>query len=470
MWWHFAVQSQGRPLRCIWEQTNEVLGGSQLPAVVPVYRAAAGPWRRVEPRSCRHDAARHEFSFTVPAVQGRVEVAYCYPYGLDRADALLEQLAARPGVAVRQIATSAGGRPCRLLELGHGEHHVWLTARHHAGEVQGTWVMEGLLRAALAAPRLLAAATFHAVPVMDTDAVAEGWYGKDRGPRDFNRDYVTRPCRPEVAAVMAAAEAVGRADVMLDLHGPAPGDPSFLVPPAEPTLSPDEWQALWTLGARLQVLAPRRCPVRVRDWSPSSLNWSGINTGQTATSWFQQRFGSLAATLETTYHRSHDERLVTPRDWLALGRSLARALEVHVGLHPEPDLSPIVLPRTTVPRFAHWRCVTWPQGVAFVEQGTTLALTGGETGGAAWVLTSGAQRGQPVSFRAHLTGELAALTVTARGVDAKSGISTGELREQPLALTPSRTAQTFTVASPASHCQLFFRVEGLRGELQLTAG
>jgi len=467
MWWHFALEGGGLPRRCVWEQTNEVLGWTQLPDAVPVYRGPGRPWRRVDPRSCHHDADRHEFRFTVPAVAGPVEVAYCYPFGLGEVAAWLAELERQAGVAVRVLTRSAGGRPFFLVEFGAGTRHVWLTARHHAGEVQGTWVMAGLIRAALASPRLLAAVTFHAAPVMDVDGVAAGWYGKDRGPRDFNRDYVTRPCRPEVAALMAAAEAVGQADVMLDLHGPAPGDPSFLVPPPEPTLSVEEWRTLWTFGARLQALAPRRCPVRVRDWSPSSLNWSGIHTGQTATAWFHQRFGALAATLETTYHRSHDERLVTAADWLALGRSLAACLEVHCGLRPSPDTSAIALPPTTLPRFRHWRCVTWPQRVTLREEGTRLTLHGDAAGGTAWMLSQRTQAGRRVAFRARLTGALGRLVVTARGVDPRSGLSTGTLRESRVPLRAAPATQHLTVPTPEAHSQLFFQAENLCGTLTL---
>lgn len=468
MWWDFALRGDGGPVRCVWEQTQDVLGWPQLPAAVPVYYGPDGCWRRVDPRTCRHDADAHEFHFTVPTAPGLTRVAYCYPYGLDRVDALFAELAALPGVQVRELARSELGRPFRLLEFGEGPRHVWLTARHHAGEVQGTYVMEGLLRAALRSPRLRRAVTVHAAPVLDLDGVGEGWYGKDRGPRDFNRDYCARPCRPEVAALMRAAEAVGAADVMLDLHGPAPGDPTFLVPRSESALTPEQWRETWEFGRCLEALAPRRCPCRVVDWSPSSLNWSGAMMGQTASGWFGERFGGLAATLEATYHRSHDERLVTERDWLALGKSLARALEVHFGLTPAPAVEHIALPPTTVPRFREWRCVHWPQKARIRTRAGGLEITGDPAGGYCWMLALPVLTGRRASFVAELQGTVEQLAVTARGYDPARGLSTGETHDS--VLRPAPGEQHFRVPSPGRHCQLFFRVVGLKGRLRLRLG
>jgi hypothetical protein len=347
---------------------------------------------------------------------------------------------------------------------------VWLTARHHAGEVPGSYVLEGLLQEVLRHPRWLQALTLHVAPAMDVDGVAEGWYGKERAPRDYNRDYCSRPCRPEVAALMAAAEECGRADVMLDLHAPAPGDASFLVPDNEPTLGPDEWQSVWELGAMLEALAPRRCPVRVADWHPGTLNWTDTDLGQWSTGWFHERFGALVATLETTYHRSHDGRLVTSRDWLALGRALARALAAHFGLANPPATGHVALPVSRIPRFIRWRCVHWPEGVSLREDGPWLEIRADQPGGSAWMLADEVLAGREGRFRYAFAGRGGQLTVHARGYEPERRLSTGETTSATVNLQPDGEVHSLSLPSPGPACQFFFRVEGLDGRLSLAAG
>lgn len=468
MWWQFALRGPGGAVRCVWERTDEVLGSPGLDLVVPVTNAAGRGWRRVDPRTCYHSPSQREFGFTVPTVPGETRVAYCYPYDWERVEAFVADVAQHPGATVRELARSEGGRPFRLLTLGHGERHVWLTARHHAGETPGAYVLQGAVYEFLRHPRWLAGMTIHIAPAMDVDGVAEGWYGKEREPRDYNRDYCARPCRPEVRALMAYAEEVGKADLMLDFHAPAPADCSFLVPVKESSLSLEEWQATWEFGRVLDALAPRSCPVRVLDAQPSAMNWSGETMGQTATGWFHGRFGATAATLETTYHRSHDGRLVTPRGWLALGQAVAHAVAAQCGGRRRPDVSSLPLPPSRVPRFHHWQCVHWPQGLRLHEEGEWLEARSPTPEGYAWVFSPRVLPAEAAGFRYEYAGPGGTLTVHARGYDR--GLSTGDTICTTLQLRPTRRPRRLTVASPDPWCQLFFRMENLRGTLRLAVG
>ena len=65
---------------------------------------------------------------------------------------------------------------------------------------------------------------------MDVDNAATGNGGKEAAPRDHNRDWDDNPVYPEVAAAQKRLRALAkeqRLDVFLDLHNPAPGDPTF---------------------------------------------------------------------------------------------------------------------------------------------------------------------------------------------------------------------------------------------------
>lgn len=466
MWWHFALHSdRPRTVECVWERTHEVLGSGGLAAAVPVCECGSG-WRRVSPRSCHFSPQRQELRFRVPCRQGVTQVAYCFPYGGERLGNLKRELAGTGRATVRTLGHSEHGRPFELIEFGEGPLQVWVTARHHSGEMTGGYVLEGLVREALRQPRLLRAARFHVAPAMDVDGVAEGLYGKDRSPQDFNRDYVSRPTRPEVAALRQAAEAAGRVDLFLDLHGPAPGDCSFLVPTNEAQASAEHWEAVVRLGQWLEALAPARCPVRVADIQRGALNWTAENTLQTSTSYFHGRFGALATTLEVSYHRTWAGQLLRDRDWLALGRALARTLAVQCGVRRAPDVSDGAPPPSLLPRFDHWTCVHLPIAMEMREVEGALRLTG--TGGksSGWMMHTAYLPKGKVAFSYRLSGKVGRVTVTAKGFERRSGLPTGHWVTTPVQLKATGTWQTVGVKSHEA-ARLMLRVEGLEGTLEV---
>lgn len=466
MWWHFALEGlRGAPVPMVWERTHEVLGPGGLASAVPVYRTRRG-WRRVPVASCRYEAEASELRFEVPAAADRVEVAYCTPYGLDRVQALLAALGRHPDVRVRVIGESEHGRPFPLVEMGHGETHVWLAARHHAGEVPGAYVLEGLLREAVRQPGLLERVTIHAVPVVDVDGVAEGMYGKERRPRDFNRDYVATPSRPEVAALTEAAEAVGRADIYVDFHAPCAGDHTFLVPVSEPLTTLAYWDEVWELGRWLEAQAPAACPCRVADLSRASFMWSGDLLMQTSTDYFHRRFGTLAMTLETSYHRAWNGRLLSPSGWQGLGRALLGCLAAKVGERAAPDVAHIAPPPSLVPRPRHWACVTWPPP-GLRERRDGLEISSADSTGAGVMYERLLNDEAAAQLGVLLDGEAAALTVTAKGFDPRSGRPTGEVRTISTELQAAGREQTIPVPRGLPCYRLICRVNGLRGTLHV---
>lgn len=469
MWWHFGLDLDAcDTIECVWEKTDEVLGGGGLAAAVPVYHDGLR-WRRVRSRLCRYDPERNEFHFRVPCRKPHVQIAYCFPYGWPQINAFIDELADAGLVNVRRIGESRGGRPFQLLEFGHGSAHVWVTARHHAGETPGSYVLEGLVRAALRQPGLLGAFTFHVVPVMDVDGVAEGRYGKNSAPHDHNRDYLAQPVHPEVAALMAAASWAKRADIFIDLHAPCPGDHSFAVPISESLASTDYWSRVWQFAQCLEAFAPAGCPARVADWPRDSMNWCGEDLMQQSTAYFFLNHAALALSLETTYHRNHNGRLASYRGWLGLGKALAATLAVAAGIRPAPAVLGADKPPLTVPHFQNWWCVHVPADVALAERPASLEITSTGSQSYCWimhkqVLNSPARRATLVY---RLEGSVQRCTVTAKGWDRQKGLPTGTWTSEPIALNPGQDWQTDSFAHDERDFLLMVRVEGLEGRLEL---
>lgn len=475
MWWHLRLRKKGgKPVRCVWQRTEEVLGGSSLAAAVAVYRVPGGAWRRLDPRSCSFDVSRGEFAFRLPGGLNECEVAYCYPYGIDELAVLRRRLALFPEFRVLPLGRTGMGREYEKWELGArgdaADLHIWLTARHHAGEVPGSFVLEGFLDAAVKLPALLRRACLHIFPLVDLDGVVEGMYGKDRAPVDFNRDYCTRPQRPEIAAIVAEGERIGRADIFIDLHAPAPGDCSFVVP-GHPSFATDgHWEALWEFAAQLEALAPRSCPVRVADRSSNAMNWAAENSDQTAKIWFNRRFGALGLTLETTYHRSYNGKLVSPRGWRALGGALLRATAAHVGLASSPETAAtIARPVFPAALTDNWLPVHLPREVKYAEKNGHLVIEGHGKDSYLWLATRQIWPGG-TQGRWRLTGSLQQVELTAKEVEGPLLLPTG--RWQPFTgwNRPTLRWQALAPATSLGDCRLLLKIIGLDGRLELDFG
>jgi len=201
-----------------------LLGGGSGDELQPVVRCEDGVWQRLERGApVLHPDGRRDAHWRLPAAAASMEIAFCFPYGEAEIDRLL---ASCSPLRVNAIGSSEGGRPLLRLSNGDGAEGsqrpgIYVLARQHAGETPGSWVLDGLLHriAELGDGAPLA----WAVPFVDCDGVAEGAYGKDRYPVDYNRSWWTMGRRHEVHAIMRDIDrwrARCTPRLCLDLHAP----------------------------------------------------------------------------------------------------------------------------------------------------------------------------------------------------------------------------------------------------------
>ncbi|MFA6244147.1 MAG: M14 family zinc carboxypeptidase, partial [Candidatus Hydrogenedentales bacterium] len=170
------------------------------------------------------------FSYSFPADNGSVWFSFTIPY--QKAD-LGKFLAAHSNSSVlvtESLCKSAKGRDVELLRAGRldGEpkFRMVLTARHHACETMASFALEGFLDAVLAEDDdgywFRRNVEILAVPFVDKDGVEDGDQGKNRRPRDHNRDYIGPSVHPEVAALRTRVRnwSDGKLRMALDLHCP----------------------------------------------------------------------------------------------------------------------------------------------------------------------------------------------------------------------------------------------------------
>ncbi|MBI5693490.1 MAG: hypothetical protein HZC55_25730 [Verrucomicrobia bacterium] len=288
------------------------------------------------------------WAFEVEAPAGAVDARWAFAPAYTEAHwrAWLAAKAGRGDLAVGELCRSRQGRRVEVIRAGGLDPGkirgvVLLTARHHACESIASYVLEGLLDAALAEDdlgrRWRSQWQIVAMPFADKDGVEQGDQGKNRRPHDHNRDYNASPLYPEVAAWMKlGSELAPAVRLSLDLHCPHIrgqwNDRVYLVGSAGGAWPEKERAFVRTLSR------VRRGPIPVREadcYLPAGVAWNtagNYSAGRSNAAWARDTFpdARLAATLEITYADAFGVEM-NANAARALGRDLAEAILVHLG-------------------------------------------------------------------------------------------------------------------------------------------
>ena len=155
-----------------------------------------------------------------------VRLGVTIPYTTANLSSFLARHADNPHLKSGVLTKSSQRRDVELLQVGQrkpGRQAVLITGRHHAAETIASYVIEGMLEAAMseseAGKEFRERFVLFCVPLVDKDGVENGDQGKNRRPHDHNRDYTDSPIYPEVHAIQQL-QAVERFDYALDVHCP----------------------------------------------------------------------------------------------------------------------------------------------------------------------------------------------------------------------------------------------------------
>ncbi len=227
------------------------------------------------------------------------------------------------GVEVEELCKSQKGRAVPCVKIGDGEISIILTARHHACESTGSYVLEGVLTELLAHP--IPNTRIFCVPFVDYDGVVDGDQGKSRYPHDHNRDYNREvpPIYPTTAAIMAYAGERG-CHYGFDFHSPwhwgTPDDMCFIV-----QNSFEKLEALNAFGVMLEEESKDGFRYFHKYDYPFQKEWN--QAGPTFAHYMKALPENVVAfTLETAYFGTPDNQ-VSQDGLVTLGRNFARALK-----------------------------------------------------------------------------------------------------------------------------------------------
>ena len=249
-WWYFRIDGirPGETITLRVGGSTAAVGKPGLPMEKPISASWATPhqatystdgknWIHTE-KGVRQDGG---VLYQIKVDAASMFVAWGPPYTPGGASKLVRGIAEKhPSAKAVELCRSREDRPVPMLHVREGEmpsaerFGVWVQARQHAWESGSSWVAQGfvewLVGGSAEATWLRQHADVFIVPIMDIDNTATGDGGKDAQPHDHNRDWSAKPTWNEVRAAQKRIGnliAEGRMDVFLDLHNPAPGDPTF---------------------------------------------------------------------------------------------------------------------------------------------------------------------------------------------------------------------------------------------------
>ncbi|MDR2981655.1 MAG: hypothetical protein LBV12_05345 [Puniceicoccales bacterium] len=189
----------------------------------PAAKFGGAPWSYLGKASRLSGSA---FEFDVPSDCHSAEFAFSVPYDPSDWQTFCESYKHLPFLLTGILCHTPKDRDVPFLQIGREDAHgmMVLTARHHACETTGNYLLEGILENFLSRdiPLLypvLQRYKLFVVPFMDMDGVVDGDQGKSRRPHDHNRDYTDNPIYASVAALQEAVRNQ-RDLIALDCHSP----------------------------------------------------------------------------------------------------------------------------------------------------------------------------------------------------------------------------------------------------------
>lgn len=288
------------------------------------------------------------FDITLPRTNAKsvteIQLAFCIPHTHANLTSWLEKNSSSPWLKKEALTSSAKGRTVPLLRLGkltNPDGVILITARHHACETMGSYVLEGFMTEVL---RVFAQANpdawkrwqLIAVPFMDRDGVEDGDQGKTRFPHDHNRDYTDQPRYAEVAALQQLQGTLPAPLLAaLDLHCPwirgGSHEHIHLVGSPVGTMERAQEKFLATLIRR----NASGLPLRTDDLLRAGQDWNTSEFKPTFSHWMHATHSNarLVSTVEFPYATVRGQT-VTPENARVFGRDLARTVEEFLHSHP----------------------------------------------------------------------------------------------------------------------------------------
>ena len=255
------------------------------------------------------------FTYSFPADARSVRFSFGMPYTESQLNAFLNRIGDNPALKKETLCQSRKGRDVERLRIGklkgEPQFRVLITCRAHCCEMMTSYVTEGLIEAALADDKdgkwFRKNVELLVIPFVDKDGVEDGDQGKNRKPRDHNRDFDANSIYPETRALQNFVPrwSAGKLPLTIDLHCPHIrgnfNEFIYLVGSAKPKI----WEQQERFGNILERVQKGPLAYRATNNLPFGQAWNTTNNFTAGTSigrWAGELPGvKLATTIEFPY-------------------------------------------------------------------------------------------------------------------------------------------------------------------------
>lgn len=290
------------------------------------------------------------FSLTFPADANSVRFGFGMSYTETQLTTFLGRIGKNASLKLETLCQSRKGRKVERLRLGKvtgkPEFRVLVTCRAHACEMMTSYVAEGLIEAVLAdsdqGKWFRKSVELLVIPFVDKDGVEDGDQGKNRRPRDHNRDYEEKAIYPETQAIQKFVPqwSDGKLRLAIDLHCPAIRGDANEVIYLVGSQNPEIWREQERFGENLERVQKGPLVYRASDNLPFGQKWNtgkNFKAGTSGARWAGNLPGvKLATTIEFPYANANDGE-VNPQTARAFGHDLARAVREYLETNPRPQ-------------------------------------------------------------------------------------------------------------------------------------
>lgn len=273
----------------------------------------------------RIDGATFEYEF------GKDEDKVYFAHNMLYLPSTLYDFAKEHDIEMKVLADSKKGRKIPYIKFGTGKNHLVLTARHHACEATGSYVLEGVLEELN--NESIEDMTVFCIPMMDFDGVCDGDQGKERRPHDHNRDYVRteKPIYETVSVVRKYIDDIKDEQIgyCFDFHSPwhlsGVNDKVFIV---HKSVEYDE--KINRLGVLLQEnITEDSLKYNPKDDFPANTLWNKDGVPDFVRYCLDNKNINIACSLETCYFGDEDN-IFTQSKARELGRSFGKTIRMYI--------------------------------------------------------------------------------------------------------------------------------------------
>jgi hypothetical protein len=324
---------------------------------VPVFSLDGRTWQHFPDASISMiDDATIEVRLPHPAAS-TLWIARTFPYTVQDYLSYRGTLVGNPHVQIRELGKSPFlRRPIELFTITDQDRSspkrtVWIQARTHAAEVGGSYVLEGLIDCLVAGDQLARALrrkyVFKIVPMQNPDGVILGNYRTNAYSENLELMWYFSRAPGETLKLVADAPAENRminagamADVVRDTQYPVILALNLHSSNSEPD-TPAHFFAHFGAGVRYSEIENDLWRRQVAFIQSVARHYEGRVENPLAEGgrdflacdypetwfWFNTQNQVNAITVEATYGKAGFDHWVTPVQWRALGKALARAID-----------------------------------------------------------------------------------------------------------------------------------------------